>query len=292
MNFSSLDGAVKERPKRKTRYELSICALINEDMRHLKEWIEYHRVIGADHFYLYDTGKGDKSKDALKTYIKTGVVSLIRWNEYDAPKDEKDISIWSLSTQVPAYENAIHVRAASNTKWLICLDLNEYLVPQESDSILNVLQKYSDAPGILIPSDCFNSSEGTSDLGSDLTIQHRELISSPDENSLRAVKKIIFKPSLCLGFSWPPYECLFKDDLSPTELNRSELRVNRYVYEGKPYVENLKKKLRVDNRALTDAELTALLKQGYQIEDQERAIDRFLPKLRDRLGIGLPWDKQ
>ena len=38
----------------KKKYYCSICAIFRDEGTYLKEWIEYHRIIGIDHFYLYN----------------------------------------------------------------------------------------------------------------------------------------------------------------------------------------------------------------------------------------------
>jgi hypothetical protein len=91
---------------------------------------------------------------------------------------------------------------------------------------------------------------------------------------------------LCSGFTWPPYKCFFKDDKQPIEVPKSELCINHYenrfkgtLFHGKP-----KDVLHVDNRMLTEEESSQLLEIGYEIEDQERTIFRFVPDLLKSLG--------
>ncbi|OGN64782.1 MAG: hypothetical protein A3E80_05065 [Chlamydiae bacterium RIFCSPHIGHO2_12_FULL_49_9] len=270
--------------KRKPRYELSICSTIKDETKHLKEWIEYHQLVGVNHFYLYNFGSEEKQKEALKSYIKSGLVTLVRWFECVPERGEEHPSHWCLSSQIPAFENAIHVRALATTKWLACLDTNEYLVPLKTDQLQTILEKHEDCAGVILPTDCFDLSVKPQDPTINLIIQHRDLIAAPDKHLFRSTSKMIFKPTLCNGFSYPPYKALFKDGAQVVEIDRAELRVNRYVLEDQPYLENLKRRAHVDNRQMSASELEHLLQQGYEIEDQEKATDRFLPKLRKQLG--------
>jgi hypothetical protein len=41
--------------------------------------------------------------------------------------------------------------------------------------------------------------------------------------------------------------------------------------------------LQIDNRLLTEEEIATLLEEGYEIEDQERAIFSFVPALLERM---------
>lgn len=266
------------------RYTWSICATFDSESPPIHEWIEYHRLVGVDHFYLYYTGKGTP-KQLLKPYIRSGIVTLILWMEKSEFADEPDGFVWPLGVQIPAYENVIYVRAAGETKWLTFLDINEYLVPPENDSVADVLKKYNDCTELILSCDCFNSSKMNAMPEIRLLIENRELIAAPNNTPHNEVAKTMFKPAACQGFIWPPYQCKMNNNGQSVKVPRSELRINRYLFHGRSYLENLKRKFYGDNRSLSEKEMSTLLKQGYEIEDQEHAIERFIPQLCKKLGI-------
>lgn len=282
--------AEKKLFKQDKKYNFSICAILNGEMKHLKEWIEYHELIGVDHFYLYKDGEDPLTKELLKSFIKKGTVSLIPWNETYVSNQGVNSFTWSLSTQIPAYENAIYIRGATETKWMICLDINEYLVPAKKDQIGDLLAQYDEYAGFALSTDCFDASKMKTQSQIRLLIENKELTAVPKENPNQKVNKTIFKPELCSGFYWPPYQCKFKGDHQIVQMDRSELRINRYVYAGKGYLENLKRRFHGDNRMLSEKEISELLKEGYEMEDQERTIDRFLPQLRKKMGLSSEWN--
>ena len=287
-----VEALPKERPSShiKKQYNFSVCALLGGEMGYLREWIEYHQLIGVDHFYLYDDGKNPEVEEILKHFIKKRVVSLIPWERENSLHEEEMGFTWSLSTQIPAYENAIHVMGVAETKWLICLETNEYLVPPKNDRIIDVLDQYSNYAGFLLSSDHFDSSKNNKQIGAHLMIENRDLVDFVKGNPKEEVVKVIFKPESCYGFSWPPYQCKFKNTQETMKLGRNELRVNRYVYQGKFHLNNLRRRLDIDNSVLSENDIFNLLKQGYQIEDRERAIDRFLPQLRSKMGLSNLWE--
>ncbi len=257
---------------------------------YFREWIEYHRMIGVDHFYLYNNGSTDLFEQALKPYIKAGIITLIHWPDhlkyYFLEESEKD-SLWALSTQVPAYENAVKNRAINETKWLVFLDVDEYLVfPKEDLKLL--IKKYDEYPAVSLVSDHFDCSNFAHVLPRrKLLIETVELAALPERHPQKEVTKTIFKPDECLGFTWPPYECIFKDERSAIKLKKNEARINHYVnrYKGRLNMEKRKEVLRVDHRLLSENEANELLREGYEIEDQERAIQHYVPKLLKRLGL-------
>src|SRR3984885_6037200 len=211
------------------KHQLSICAIFKNEKKYLKEWIEYHRVVGVDHFYLYDNNSKDRPIDVLRPYIKNGVVTLISWPDCMNEKEEEHTLLWSLCTQASAYENAIKLRAPAETEWLAFLDVEEFLVFPNEKNLKTVLEKYEGkSPGIKESAKCFDASSSLSMPGRRLLIETIERVKSNCCDRHKMTTKIIFKPALCHSFTWPPYECLFKDDQKPMEPPKTELSINRY----------------------------------------------------------------
>src|SRR5262245_23964419 len=76
------------------KYQLTICAIFKNEKKYLKEWIEYHRLIGVDHFYLYNNNSSDHPLELLLPYIKTGIVTVIAWPDALAQAEE-DSQMWA-----------------------------------------------------------------------------------------------------------------------------------------------------------------------------------------------------
>ena len=96
------------------KYTISICGIFKNEAPYLKEWIEYHLLIGIDHFYLYNNNSEDDYKSILQPYIKKGLITLTEWP--DIPGQISAYKHW--------YENYRH-----ETKWCTFLDLDEFLCP-------------------------------------------------------------------------------------------------------------------------------------------------------------------
>jgi len=265
------------------KYNLSICSLFKNEEKHLKEWIEYHRLIGVDHFYLYDRGSTDYSIRVLYPYIRDGIVSLIRWRDFSVDQDEERGYLWALGTQIPAYEHAIKVKA-HETKWLIFLDVSEFLVFSHANKITDLLKQYEESPGVNLSCNFFDASEEYILPKRKLLIESLKLTQAPVRNPRRKVSKTIFKPDCCQGFTWPPYACTFKNEQSAVTAGKNELRINHYLNRDIGYLfRKIKNKLHLDHHQLSDEETTQLLESDYEIEDQERAIFRFVPALLEKI---------
>jgi len=284
--------AILEECKVDKKYKLSICAIFKNEARYLKEWIEYHKLVGIDHFYLYDNGSRDRSLEILLPYIKEGLVTCVPWPDRVPNHDEKNVANWALSTQLPAYENAAKYRGLKDTRWLVFIDVDEFLVPVQGDTISDVLERYDEYPGLQLTSDCFDASQIDVIPRRDLLIATTELTGSPVQNIQKGIEKTIFKPDCQTSFTWPPYRCRFKNGRLAAKLGKNEVRINKYVnrYKGVLHFGKPKERLHVDSRMLTESETRELLEIGFEIEDKERAIYRFEPQLRSRMGLETGWN--
>jgi len=272
---------------RDKKYKLSICAIFKNEASCLKEWIEFHRLIGVDHFYLYNNGSRDGYNEILRPYIKEGLVTLVHWPDFVPNVEGADVCHWVLTTQVPAYEHAAKYRALNETEWLVFVDVDEYLVPIHGNTIVDILNKYDEYPGLELTCDYFDASSLDVHPRRDLLIQTVTLIGAPVQNIQKSVEKTIFKPEYHTSFTWPPYKCVFKDNKTCAKLGKNVVRINKYMHRFKGLLnfKKVREKVHVDSRSLTENETRELLEIGFEIEDKERAIHRFEFELRKRMGL-------
>lgn len=109
------------------KYKVSICAIFKNEAKYLKEWIEYHKIIGIEHFYLYNNNSEDNYEKVLEPYIKENVVTLIQW-----PKEQ---------AQMQAYKDGIE-RFSSESEWITLIDIDEFLVPITKENIYDFLKPF------------------------------------------------------------------------------------------------------------------------------------------------------
>jgi hypothetical protein len=88
----TVDQAVTS-PSPSPRYDLTICTATSRATppHDLIEWIEYHRLLGVDHLYIYDTHPlsldinsssvpfTSPLQHLLSPYVSEGLVTLVRW---------------------------------------------------------------------------------------------------------------------------------------------------------------------------------------------------------------------
>ena len=58
---------------------LAIVAILKNESPYVLEWVEYHRSIGFQKFFLYNNDSTDNVKELLAPYVQAGIVKLIPW---------------------------------------------------------------------------------------------------------------------------------------------------------------------------------------------------------------------
>jgi len=121
----------------KNDFYFSIASMIKDEGMYLKEWIEFHRLVGCEHFILYDNDSTDDTVEILQKYIKSNIVTLIPWPNFCA----------TYSLQMLAYSHALTLMAG-RTRWLCFIDLDEFLFPTETDDLRTALVEFENEPAV------------------------------------------------------------------------------------------------------------------------------------------------
>jgi hypothetical protein len=125
---------------------LSAGAIFRDEAPYLAEWIGFHRLVGVEHFYLYDNGSSDRPEAVLEPFLAQGLVTLVPWpvpfHEHAARR---------------AYADCLE-RARGRSRWLTCLDLDEFLFSPRSATLPPVLREYEFAPGVVVRWQVYGSS--------------------------------------------------------------------------------------------------------------------------------------
>lgn len=127
--------------KTEFKYNLAICTYFRNNACYLKEWIEFHRIVGVEKFFLYNDNSSDNYLEVLEPYIKKGIVELKDW----PPKSEK-------APYTPGTGDGIHMDCISkqkyNVKWIAFLNIDEFLFSSKADDLKKVIVEYEEYPAI------------------------------------------------------------------------------------------------------------------------------------------------
>ncbi len=268
------------------KHQISMAMIFQNDAQWLKEWIEYHRLIGVEHFYLYNNLSTDHYKQVLAPYIKKKIVTLTQWpHTYTTTQD------WT-KVQVGAYNHAIEL-TRNNTNWLAVLDSDEFLVPIKDNSLNQLLSRFNGVGGIVANWQMFGTSYVKEIPTNKLMIEMLVLKGPSFINENRLVKTI-FHPR-CVRKMVDPHFALYKKNHYQVNMGRKPvrgsvnapirldlLRVHHYWSRTETYFFNQKCARRSKWNCPESNSLNKLNKLN-QIED--KTIFRFIPALRKRMGF-------
>lgn len=171
------------------KVNLGIVAIMKNEGPYLLEWIEYHRSIGFEKFYLYDNESTDDTSKLLEPYIRADIVEYT-W-------------LPGKARQVDAYNDVLNKHAA-DCKFLAVIDLDEFINFGNND-VLAYLNNHvtGKVSGLAINWLIFGSSGWTS-KPKGLVLENFTQRSEYSFPINRHVKTIV-NPRAVLGFASPHY---------------------------------------------------------------------------------------
>jgi Glycosyltransferase family 92 len=128
-----LAGAVRSDERRRGKPYLSVCSCCGYDAPYLREWIEFHRLVGVERFFLYNSGDREAQRELLAPYVREGIVVLHDWPEFPP--------------QIPAYDHAM-TEHQNDSRWIAFIDTDEFLFSPTGRPLPEVLTEYEQWPGV------------------------------------------------------------------------------------------------------------------------------------------------
>lgn len=130
-----LSNLLHPKKAKQWKYKVSICGIFKNEAPYMKEWIEFHKIVGIDHFYLYNNFSDDDYLKVLSPYIKEGIVTLIDWPIAQG--------------QIAAYQDCVD-KFNQETEWLGFIDFDEFVVPKETPDVYSFLSRFSNRGSVLL----------------------------------------------------------------------------------------------------------------------------------------------
>lgn len=239
---------------------ISICGIFKNESLYLREWLEFHRLIGVEHFYLYNNLSSDAPEVLLRPYVENGIVDL-----YD----------WSLCPgQIPAYNDCIK-RHCHDSRWIAFIDLDEFLFAPDGMDLKVRLQEFEGYGGVAVCWVMFGSSG------------HKVKPPGP------VIENYLKRGPL----NWnSPKPCSIKSIVDPTKVKRSHRNPHSFEYRWRHFAvnENFDRvsgprtakpsilKFRLNHYwSKSEEEYVSKMARGRADNDLKRTFDEFV--MRDRL---------
>ncbi|MCX5925589.1 MAG: glycosyltransferase family 92 protein [Candidatus Dependentiae bacterium] len=285
------------------KHELAVCAIFQNESRFLKEWLEFYKLVGVEHFYLYDNNSTDNYKEILYPYIKAGQVSLMRW-----PCTNKD-----LNAQITAFNHCLN-KVRGKAKWVAFLDLDEFLFAVKQNSLREFLRDYEEYGAVCANWVMFGTSDVDIIPKNKLMVEVLTMRATITPHLRKHVKSIVQPEKVIAVDSHGATQ--FKADFFAVTADKRRhsghlclpltteiLRVNHYWTRDKKWVEDIKIPRAEDlkiNLMLGDDEswyITAakahsitpteyvLAVADFMNAEQDLTIQRFVLPLRKAMGL-------
>lgn len=274
------------------KYNLSVFTMFKDEAPYLKEWIEYHKILGVNHFILYNNDSTDNYLEVLEPYIDCGDVELLDW-----PSSQETLKNWVYLVQIPGCMDAIN-RSINVSKWLAIIDVDEFIHPLIHTNIPLFLRRYEKYPGVILNWQCFGTSQLVDIPPGKLLIESLIWKAEPYSKHNIAVKSIVRPEKVDVSRNfWAPHTFYYKNNEqavypnfhpSPTRLDLSLFGIcpkiaviNHYVHRTEGYIQmKEQKKLRME--PYLDMETFVEYRRACNCVMDVR-MNKIIPKLRKRI---------
>ncbi len=266
-------------------HQLAVVAIFRDEARFLREWIEYHRLVGVERFYLYNHLSQDDCTSVLQPYIDQGIVVL-----EDVKSEPGNIFRWN-ALQVGAYNRTLK-EVRGKVKWLAAIDIDEYILPIQPVKIPQILRAYEKHAGLAINWLCFGTSY-IEHIPDDQLIIENLLLHAPRDYTHNQYVKLFVRPERVLGFVGP-HTCGVSGDekivtIDGKSLNKKKsstiihekIRINHYWTKDEDHLNNVKLKRKHMGRWLSVVTQAARVLNS----ESDTLITRYAPQLRDRMAL-------
>lgn len=275
-------------PLKNPKYYLCAVSMFRDEARFLKEWLEYHLMLGVEHFYLTNHLSKDNYREILQPYVDRGLVTL-RQEKRNRPGNQY------LPLQYETYNRAINA-LRKNTEWLLVFDTDEFAFPYTKKNIPEVLRQYDDCASV-----CFNwKMFGTSNIkrlneGELLTEKMVLTSKSPPRNHCKSFVKPRYVehmsgphfPALKPGFLAVDPDKARLDSKKTTVLSRECMKREEgmhfyhYAMRDQAFLLNVK-----CPRLYEASYYEEYAQQDAQMNEvEDTSMHRFVPALKKRMGL-------
>lgn len=128
------------------RTGFALAFTTQNEARYIGEWARFHRLVGVDHFIVYDNGSTDGTVEALQNAVGADRVTFMPWHQklFDARRDAE------LHNQALCFAHAVR-NFGPRFRWLGFIDVDEFLVPKQDKTVVQLLEKLGDFGCLSIP---------------------------------------------------------------------------------------------------------------------------------------------
>ncbi|MEC4804816.1 MAG: glycosyltransferase family 92 protein [Jaaginema sp. PMC 1079.18] len=265
-----------------TQHFLVFATNFKAENPYLIEWLDYHLLVGVDHFYLYDQDGSNEAQELLKPYEQAGLVTRHPWTHFDGTKYDRPTKFYQKNKNHLAFSHcATHYR--HQFSWVMKIDVDEFLYPLNTrHNVIPYLKTLNRdrIKGISVPRFNF-SSQGHYHKPPGLVIESYNFREATASNHKDIANSLFLTDNkYCYSAHWWHYQP-FKIGKILRADPVTELRINHYY--TKSYSEYLTRQNVSRGRQISEQRFQEINRQCNQVED--RSMNYYAQKLRENLKL-------
>ena len=124
---------------------MTLCTMMRNEAKYVREWVEFHSLLGVDKFFIFDNDSKDSLEAALNKTIAN--VSIIQWPPVNwkegnphsracqAFMDGTNLVEWALADcQLAAFHECVR-NERGRSRWISTIYVDEFLLPRYDDEM-------------------------------------------------------------------------------------------------------------------------------------------------------------
>lgn len=124
-----------------------ICAIVKNEQRFIREWVEYYLSIGFDKLYIYEDYGSETHENELNDYIEQGKVELTSLDESDFTHRHRKGTF----VQRELYRNFLQMCKNENlADWVGFFDVDEFMMFEDGWNLERLENEFEDCGGVLL----------------------------------------------------------------------------------------------------------------------------------------------
>ncbi|MGH2979536.1 MAG: glycosyltransferase family 92 protein [Solirubrobacterales bacterium] len=262
---------------------LSIGAIYRNEAPYLREWIEFHRLVGVERLFLYNNESTDDHMEVLAPYVADGTVV-----REDFP---------GFPPQLRCYQHCIETHR-HDARWIAFIDVDEFLFSPTRRPVPEILREYEEYPGVGVNCLVFGTS-GHQTPPAGLVVENYTRRLGLERQRSKVVKAVV-DPERVVRVGNSAHYFVYRDGVRAVDERRRPvrgefsdtpsvelLRINHYFTRSQEERERKLATPRVDNGKPKQRE--GVEKRDRKLnEEPDDTILGFAPALREALGLEAP----
>ena len=176
------------------KHELAVVVIVKNEEPYIREWIEYHRLAGISHIYLYDNGSTDRTAEYVRPYAEEGFVTMTYFP--------------GRGMQTAAYNDALK-KYGKDCRYMAFIDADEFLFSLKPDRKLpevveEIMKENPKACGLAVNWAMFGSAGFKERPKSGGVLSNYVYRAGPGERGTDCVKTIV-RPETVYRYNHPHF---------------------------------------------------------------------------------------